>query len=103
MVISNLDKYRKDLDNLIHESIWVKYSLQCEAIGQAEFEAQIIRSLEGDKKKADVVMGNIKPFAKAYQQWYSESLPLIKQLLQDRLSDFISLYEKPNSTKEIYL
>ncbi|WP_414868150.1 hypothetical protein [Pseudomonas sp. IT-194MI4] len=101
MVISNLDKYRKDLDNLLDEASWVKYSLQCAATSRAEFHAQITQTLKGDEKKAEIFMGNIKPFASAYQQWYSESLSLVKQLLPDRLSDFIRLYEKPKTRKEI--
>jgi len=101
MVISNLDKYRKDLDSLLDEAFWVKYSLQCAAVGRAEFHAQIIQSLKGDENKAETVMDKIKPFASAYQQWYSESLSLVKQLLPDRLSDFIRLYEKPKTRKEI--
>lgn len=40
-------------------------------------------------------------FRSEYQKWYSESLVLIKQLLPDRLSDFIRLYEKPKNRKEI--
>jgi hypothetical protein len=101
MLISNLDKYRKDLDDLLSESVWVKYSLQCTAIGRAEFHAQITQTLDGDEKKAEVFMNNIKPFSNAYQQWYTESLSLVKQLLPDRLSDFIRLYEKPKARKDI--
>lgn len=101
MVISNLDKYRKDLDKLVDEAFWVKYSLECTAVGRADFRTQIIKTLNGDEKKADIIMEKIKPFASAYQHWYSESLSLVKQLLPDRLSDFIRLYEKPKTRKEI--
>ena len=37
------------------------------------------------------------PFATPYQRWYSEVKVLIKQLLPDRLVDFVQHYEKPKS------
>src|SRR5262249_50608556 len=40
-------------------------------------------------------------FEEAYQPWYSEAKVLIKQLLPDRLSDFVRHYEKPKPRKEI--
>jgi hypothetical protein len=40
-------------------------------------------------------------FRESYQEWYSESLSLIKQLLNDRLQDFIRHYQKPQGRKEI--
>ena len=36
-----------------------------------------------------------------YQEWYSESLVLIKQLLIDRLDDFKRYYERPNNREKI--
>jgi hypothetical protein len=36
-----------------------------------------------------------------YQKWYSESHAVIKQLLPDRLKDFIAHYEKPKNRKQI--
>ncbi len=40
-------------------------------------------------------------FKGEYQTWYSEAQALIKQLLPDRLQDFIRYYEKPKGRKEI--
>src|SRR5258705_3501134 len=36
-----------------------------------------------------------------YQSWYSEARALIKQLLPDRLADFVRHYEKPKPRKTI--
>ena len=43
------------------------------------------------------------PFATPYQRWYSEVKVLIKQLLPDRLVDFVQHYEKPKSRTSEYL
>ena len=40
-------------------------------------------------------------FAETYQPWYSEAKALVRQLLPDRLSDFVSYYEKPKGRKNI--
>jgi hypothetical protein len=44
---------------------------------------------------------NLPSFKGDYQSWYSEARMVVKQLLPDRLSDFVRLYEKPKSRKEI--
>jgi len=99
MSISNLEKYRKDLDELLVEAKAVNFSLNLEAFGRD----QIYEALLGKKteEEADAFIKKAKPFANAYQHWYTEALPLIRQLLPDRVSDFIRFYEKPKTRKEI--
>lgn len=101
MAISNLEKYRKDLDTLLQEASWVESSLQYLAFGHNEFYGSLLRQLDGDEEKANAFVKKIKPFEAAYQHWYSEALPLVRQLLPDRLNDFIRFYEKPKTRKEI--
>lgn len=101
MAISNLEKYRNDLDDLLKEAISVQLSLDCAARGFESVRAEICKELAGDEKKVNAFMRGLKPFASAYQHWYSEALPLVRQLLPDRLSDFVRLYERPGSRKEI--
>lgn len=101
MDISKLEKYRKDLDKLLLEANWVTQSLMLEYLGESEFYLQLVDALGNDEKKAKAHMKDVKPFASAYQQWYSESLTLVKQLLPERLTDFIRLYEKPKTRKDI--
>lgn len=40
-------------------------------------------------------------FRSEYQTWYSEAIALIKQILPDRLDDFLSHYEYPRVRKDI--
>jgi hypothetical protein len=40
-------------------------------------------------------------FAEAYQSWYPKAKVLVKQLLPDRLPDFVRHYEKPKPRKDI--
>ena len=96
----NIDKYKADLDKLIEDGEQVRRSLLLEAYG-AEFEKAILKQCGGDKQKASEFKKAIPDFKYAYQGWYSESLSLIKQLLPDRLGDFIRLYEKPKGRKDI--
>lgn len=100
MTISNFDRYKKDLDNLLNEATWVKEALNLQAWGPILYHEHLVESL-GDKKKATTYIKNIKRFEIVYQHWYSEALPLVKQLLPDRTLDFIRLYEKPKSRKEV--
>lgn len=101
MAITNLEKYRKDLDTLILEAREVQNSLTYSAFGHNDFYGDLLEQLGGDEKEAEAFIKNIKPFGAAYQHWYSEALPLVRQLLPDRLNDFIRLYEKPKSRKDI--
>ena len=46
-------------------------------------------------------IGALPRFKTVYQRWYSEALALVRQLLPDRLNDFVRLYEKPKGRKEV--
>jgi uncharacterized protein (UPF0332 family) len=52
-------------------------------------------------KDADAFIKKLPKFNEDYQAWYSEAKALIKQLLPDRLSDFVRHYEKPKPRKDI--
>lgn len=101
MAITNLEKYSKDLEALLLEARSVQNSLNYSAFGHKEFYESVLGQLDGDEKEAKAFVKDIKPFATVYQHWYSEALTLVRQLLPDRLSDFIRLYEKPKSRKDI--
>jgi hypothetical protein len=53
----------------------------------------------GDKDQEFIK--NLPSFATKYQSWYSEALALLRQLLPDRVSDFVRHYEKPKARKSI--
>ena len=92
-MISNLEKYKKDLDRLINRGESLFDAIQCECY-PAEFK-------EAAGEHAEKIIKTLPKFKSEYQAWYSESKSLIKQLLPDRLSDFVAHYEKPKSRKDI--
>ena len=57
-----------------------------------------MREALGDKK-GDEVFKALPIFRTSYEAWYSESLALLRQILPDRVSNFVGLYEKPKGRK----
>jgi hypothetical protein len=92
-----LEKYKEDLDALIKAGEKLSVSLQRYAYGN-EFD-EAIKKKFGDK--AADYLKNLPKFTSEYQAWYSEAKSLIKQLLPDRLADFVRHYEKPKPRKDI--
>lgn len=94
---TNLDRYHKDLDKLISSGQKLYLAMQMEC-----FPKDVTKQIkERYGEKADKILSDIPSFKENYQSWYSEAQVLIKQLLPDRLSDFIRYYEKPKGRKEI--
>lgn len=62
------------------------------------FEAQLKKQLKG---KTEEFIKELPSFDTEYQRWYSEALALLKQVLPDRVADFVRHYEKPKTRKEI--
>lgn len=96
-MISNLERYKKDLDTSINQGEKLFNAIQRECFPK-EFD-RIVKKTIGDK--AEEITRDIPSFIDSYQSWYSEAKTLVKQLLPDRLADFVSYYEKPKSRKEI--
>lgn len=96
-MISNLERYKKDLKALILKGDQLQLAMQKECF-PSQFSAALMEKMD-DETKAFVK--NLPSFADEYQSWYSEAKILIKQLLPERLSDFVRLYEKPKSRKDI--
>lgn len=97
--MKNIEKYKTDLKLLIEKGDMLAISMKYKCYPE-NFEKQIKAAFKDDKKVKEFI-SKILPFNKEYQSWYSESLVLIKQLLPDRLSDFIKLFEKPKMRKSI--
>ena len=76
-MISNLEKYKKDLAHLISVGDNLLNAIQFES-HPTEFEAQVKKVL---KEKYDQFIKDIPSFRDKYQFWYSESLAVIKLLL----------------------
>jgi hypothetical protein len=92
-MISNIERYKNDLNALLLKGDLLENSIQLECLPK-EFTKAVKSSL-GDK--ADDFIKSLPSFTTEYQSWYSEARILIKQLLPDRLVDFIHFYEKPKS------
>lgn len=95
-MISNLEKYKKDLDALISDGEALQCAMQKESIPE-EFEKAYKKVLKG---KYEEFIKKIPRFAGKYQEWYSVSLALIKKLMPDRVSDFTKLYERPKANRK---
>lgn len=96
-MISNLEKYKKDLESLIKRGKDLGLALSYEE-DKSAFEQAATQQL-GDKAAA--LIKELPRFKDAYQGWYSEAKALVQQLLPNRIEDFARLYEKPKSRKEI--
>jgi phosphoglycolate phosphatase-like HAD superfamily hydrolase len=96
-MISNLEKYKKDIETLGKTGGSLINALTHEQ-NKSAFEEEVKRQI-GDKA-ADFIRA-LPNFKDTYQHWYSEAKALIRQLLPDRVEDFARLYEKPKSRKEI--
>ncbi len=94
---TNLDRYKNDLDKLISKGNKLHIAMQMECFPK-EIKKQI---KEQYGEKADKILSDIPSFKEKYQAWYSEAQVLIKQLLPDRLPDFIRYYEKPKGRKDV--
>lgn len=93
--MSNLDRFKKDLDALIKQGQRLELSFLVKAHG----EDDVIEAL-GPKADKNILK-DLPRFNFEYEAWYSESLALIKQLLPDRLLDFRDHFETPKNRKEI--
>ena len=92
---SNLDKYKLDLKSLIQRGDDLYIFMQYECFPDK------VEALLKKQKKFSNFKDNLLSFTEEYQLWYSEAQAIIKQLLPDRLDDFIKLYESSKVRKEI--
>lgn len=95
--ITNLEKYKTDLARLLKTGNKLLMAIQNESKTEG-FQMQAKKQLGKD---FDEYIKGLPDFKDKYQQWYSESLIVIKQLLPDRTNDFIRLYEKSSKRKDI--
>jgi hypothetical protein len=97
---SNLDRFKKDLDSLITKGEHLLNAIQAESYPR-EFQSALKKEFGNDGERVKKFLATLPSFAVDYQPWYSEAKMLIKQLLPDRLSDFVRHYEKPKPRKNI--
>lgn len=85
----NLDRYKNDLDRLQNDGEKLHLALLIEI------------NPESAKKLTKEQVAELPNIRSEYQIWYSESLALIRQLLPDRLDDFISYYKPLKPRKDL--
>jgi hypothetical protein len=89
-MVSNLDRYKNDLDSLSRKGKVLRLVMEAEC-----FPERFKTPEWKEKLKA------LPSFKSSYQSWYSEARVVVKQLLPDRLADFGRYYEKPKPRKNI--
>lgn len=94
---TNLDKSKNDLEVLIVNGKKLLHAM-CYSCHKAEF-VKYMKATHGDN--ADDEINKLPSFKADYQAWYSESLAVLKQLLPDRVEDFVRHYQKPKGRKDI--
>jgi len=81
-------RYKADIEKLIRQGDLLYYAILLEATPSR------IKISDEEKKK-------LPNFRTEYQSWYSEALAMIRQLLPDRLQDFMSYYKPLKPRKEL--
>lgn len=93
--MQNLDRYKKELQSLLETSDMMKHDLELRVKG----DSKVIEKLEGKKKETyDKINGS---FESHYQGWYTESIAVVRQIIPDRLDEFINLYETDLKRKSV--
>ena len=91
-------KFENELDVLINrgELLYLAIQYDCLPKNRKGKNEKVV-----GKEKSMSRLDKLPDFKSDYQSWYSEALALIKQVLPDRLNDFVSHYEYPGNRKEI--
>jgi hypothetical protein len=98
-MITNIEKYMRDLDKLIEEGTDLSVAILRDF--SPDVFQEILDSSVKTEGKSTKSLEDLPSFPDAYQNWYTEALALVKQLVPDRLPDFVNLYQKPTTRKQI--
>lgn len=96
-MLPNIDRYKKDLEALLKKGNNLHLAMEAECLPK-QFESMLKKQYG---EEAEGIIKALPSFTEDYQAWYSEAKVLIKQLLPDRLPDFVRLYEKPKPRKDL--
>ncbi|WP_041420808.1 hypothetical protein [Sideroxydans lithotrophicus] len=94
---SNIEKYKAELEGLITKGDQLSLSMT-HALNPEEYKVAAKKAY-GDKYSEAIA--KLPDFRGTYQLWYSEAYAVIRQLIPERLSDFVRFYEKAKNRKEI--
>lgn len=94
---STIDRFKNDFDALLERAHKLQLAMERECAREA-FDKAIKAQLKG---KAAEFIEKLPDFGRTYQRWYTESQAVVRQLIPDRINDFIRHYEKPKGRKDI--
>jgi hypothetical protein len=92
--MTNLQKYKDDLKKLVAKATLLYYSLAKDVAGPNTAEGKKLKKFLEENELT------LPDFAIEYEQWYSEALEVLKQVLPSRYDDFKRLY-KDEKRKDI--
>lgn len=96
----NVERFKNDLDRLVREGDALENAMIFEIANDKALQ-QVRDKFKNDKTKVGEFVNNLPVFKTSYERWYSETLAVLRQLLPDRVQNFISFYEKPKGRKAI--
>jgi hypothetical protein len=96
---SNLQRFKSDLESLIKLGSELDLAMVQELQPDAFLEAMTKKM--GTRKLAEEAVSALPDFKIKYEEWYSQSLAVLRQLLPDRVENFVSHYQKAKSRKQI--
>jgi hypothetical protein len=93
-VSTNLDRFKNDLEKLtkLGDEMSVDLAIRNSTSEQKEEWEREFKGIQ------DKVKGS---FERNYQKWYTESLAVLRQLIPERLAEFIDLYHGDGKRKKI--
>ncbi len=91
----SIEKYKNDINELVQKGKNLHNAMLFEC------HPEDVKEIYKDDKVFESVKKTMPNFTREYQSWYSEAKVLIKQLLPDRIDDFVRYYEKPKSRKNV--
>jgi len=86
-----IERYKKDIDRLTEQGKKLYFSILLET------EPDLAKK----KGFTDEALAKLPSVRKEYQAWYSEALAVIRQILPDRVDDFMSYYKPLKPRKEL--
>ena len=85
----SFEKYRKEVEKLINEG----------EVLQLAMHAETVEGFAQKNKLSEEVLKKLPDFRTQYQQWYSEALACITQLLPNRAADFCEYFRPAKERK----
>lgn len=94
---STIDRFKSDLGSLLERGRMLQVAMQRECAPE-QFDKEVKAQLKG---KAAEYIEKLPDFSRTYQRWYTEAQAVVRQLIPERLNDFVRHYEKPRGRKDI--